>query len=424
MNGKKLRGALLALTLCAALLTACGGGAAQSGEIAPSKSGAGASGAAATVHNIAELLEAIAPGAEIVMAPGFYNMSDTLEEIWTTDGEDWNAAHEYVQLRDCYDGTEVVIQNADNLSLSGGGAMADTEIVIEPRYGTVLNFTNCSNLKLSGLTLGHTDTGDCSGSVVGLSACKNVELRDMDLYGCGVIGLECADGAGDVYAYDCVIRDCAYGPLDLYGGEGTFEFHNCVLTGSDGGGYYNGEVNAEIAFYNCTFGQQESNYWYFFDDVTFEDCTWSEITLYPDYSDPEYYPEEEDYEAQRLIPESLPESMEERPFGDLLYGETLWHTFQMASAETGALIAPPSGGSAEDVNMYLRGDGTGSLNNYYGDRNIPFLWEYDEDDTAKLSLWTRNDGDFALTLYRAIGEGDSAGMWLSLQTPDALLWMY
>ena len=425
MNGKKLRGAALSLTLCAALLTACGGGDAA----APSKAGgatdaSGAASAAVTVNSIEELLDAIAPGAEIVVAPGYYNMSETLEELWRTDAEGWNDAHEYVQLRDCYDGTEVAIQNADNLSLSGGGAAAETELVIEPRYGTVLNFINCSNLKLSGLTLGHTDTGECSGSVVGLSACRNVELRDMDLYGCGVIGLECVDGAGDVYAYDTIIRDCSYGPLDLYDGAGRYEFHNCVLTGSDGGGYYNGEIGAEIAFYNCTFGQQETNYWHFLDGVAFEDCTWSEVTMYPDYSDPEYYPEEEDYEPQRLIPETLPESMEEKPFGDLLYGETLWHGFQMSGAETGEAMDAPSGWGVENVNMTLRGDGTGSLNNYYADRNVPFLWEYDEDDTAKLSLWTRNDGTFEATLYRAVGEGDSAGMWLSLRTPDALLWMY
>ncbi|MBQ6207857.1 MAG: hypothetical protein IJK52_12355, partial [Oscillospiraceae bacterium] len=181
----------LALTLCMALLTACGGG---SGAATPAKSGGatGASGAKTpTVSNMEELLEAIKPGAEIVLAPGYYNLTDCVNEFWLEDeAQAFNAHHDYVQIRDCYDGAEVVIQDAEGVSISGGGATADTEIVIEPRYGTVLTFQYCDNMKLSNLTLGHTDTGECSGSVLTVSASKNAELRNLDLYGCGVIGLE------------------------------------------------------------------------------------------------------------------------------------------------------------------------------------------------------------------------------------------
>lgn len=398
----------LSLTLCAALLTACGGGA--------SKSGAGASGKATKVSDVETLLESIAPGAEIVIAPGRYNITEALPEILGAkeqDLYDWNLEHPYVELSDCYDGAEVIIHDVDGLSISGGGAVQDTEIVIDPQYGTVLTFQNCKNVKLSSLTMGHTVTGYCAGNVVDLSACENVELRDMDLYGCGVIGLECSDGTGDVFVYNTVLRDCSEAPLQIFSGVGKFEFYDCVLTGCEGGGYYDNAGRSELSFHNCTFGERESNYWAFANGVKTENCTWSEATEYPDY-DPGYVAE---YDA----PESLPDDLRPLTFDPESHTEMAWRCYQLQDAETGNPLDIPSGGSASEVLFILRHDGTGVISGYYADRFLPFLWE--QSGAATLSLTTLHDGILTATLYDTESGSDSY-LWLSVRIGDALLWAY
>lgn len=238
-----------------------------------------------TVSTAEELLEAIRPGAEIVIQPGFYNLSTFVEEA-RADGRDfWEAGEEYVRLRECFDGTEIVICNVDDLIIRGGSELAaDTELVVEPRYATVFNFENCSGLTLSALTLGHTEQGSCVGSVLRFSGCQDVELDRMDLYGCGVYGVEALNGTGDLQVRDSTIRDCEYGPFSLEDTVGKVEFVDCSLYGSDGAGYYHSMEGAAMRFVRCSFGEAESNVWYFREDIETEDCTWSEITEYPDYS--------------------------------------------------------------------------------------------------------------------------------------------
>ena len=68
-----------------------------------------------TVGSVEELLEAIGPHTGIFLKPGYYNMSEYIEYVWEKEGESWNERHPYVQLRDCYDGVEVVIRRVDGL---------------------------------------------------------------------------------------------------------------------------------------------------------------------------------------------------------------------------------------------------------------------------------------------------------------------
>lgn len=72
-----------------------------------------------TVDSTEELLEAIAPNAEIVIEPGYYNMSEYIEAVWAEEGESWNEQHPYVRLQDCFDGVEAVICGVDGLSICG-----------------------------------------------------------------------------------------------------------------------------------------------------------------------------------------------------------------------------------------------------------------------------------------------------------------
>ena len=230
------------------------------------------------VTGMQELLEAIEPGANIRLAAGYYNLSACLEALGADDLRDWNLAHPYTQLRECYDGAELWIQDVENLSISGeAGNAILTEIVSEASYAGVLNFLNCSGLKLSNLTLGHMQRGYCEGDVLHFSECTDVDISGMDLYGCGVYGLSAEIGCGGFVISDSRIRDCSIGPFYITGGSGSFLFRNCHMTGSEGPGWYDATRKSKLVFERCSFGYQESAMYPGADNgERFKDCVWWE----------------------------------------------------------------------------------------------------------------------------------------------------
>ena len=97
-----------------------------------------------------------------------------------------------------------------------------------PRYADVLCFENCSNVRLSGLTMGHTEGGsECSGAVVCFNGCSEMSLDGCRLYGCGTLGVD-ASYVMDLNVKDCEIYECTIGGVVLYGvTDATFE--NCSI---------------------------------------------------------------------------------------------------------------------------------------------------------------------------------------------------
>ena len=237
-----------------------------------------------TVTTAEELLEAIGPDTEILIGEGQMNLSTALQNLWDQGGSAWNAEHKYVQLQECYDGVELVIQDAENLRIAGASENpADTELVIEPRYGAVLTFKNCRNVELASLTMGHTQMGECTGNVVNFSRCENALLQQLDLYGCGVYGLSAKD-SGNFHVRESVLRDCSRGPVDIEGGSGFFRFYDCSLTGSEAYAYYDGIEDTQLYFNRCTFGPKETEYFWFREDLEAVNCSWSEdIEIYPEF---------------------------------------------------------------------------------------------------------------------------------------------
>lgn len=237
------------------------------------------------VKSVEELLEAIKPGASITIAQGEYNLTDFLAGYSDyADYNAWNENHEYVELREVYDGMEIVIKNVEGLQISGEEGDEEVEIVTEPRYSTVLNFENCTDIKLTRLIMGHTNAGDCSGDVLGFVNTREINLSFLELYGCGVYGISCMEACGNLYAADVRIHSCTYGPISIWDSVGKIEFDSCIFSESNGGGYYDGGSESELIFNNCTFGQEESNMWLFREDATFDNCQFDEPTIYPDYS--------------------------------------------------------------------------------------------------------------------------------------------
>lgn len=156
---------------------------------------------AVIVSNVDELLAAIAPNTTIRLKPGLYDLS------LASDYGD-NQEGKYYSWEESYDGCELIIPGVDGLRIIG--SYADTTIATQPRYANVLKFVNCSNLSLEAVVIGHTEgQGYCSGGVVYLDSCRDVNFDSCHLFGCGTIGIY-AQNCKRVYAEKCAIYDCSY----------------------------------------------------------------------------------------------------------------------------------------------------------------------------------------------------------------------
>ncbi len=68
------------------------------------------------VSSVGDLLEAIRPGAGIIIEPGYYDLTDFLKDYTDKAAmEAWNAGHPYVQLSEVFDGLEVTIRDVPYL---------------------------------------------------------------------------------------------------------------------------------------------------------------------------------------------------------------------------------------------------------------------------------------------------------------------
>lgn len=369
------------------------------------------------VSNMEQLIENIAPDTQILIAPGRYNLSDALNELYAREGERFNESRDFVRINETYDGPELVVTGVSGLSIvSESGTAADTEIVTDPRYANVLRFEKCSDIGMMDLTMGHSDTGDCVGDVLYFDQCNDIVLSGMDLYGCGVYGIGTID-CTFLSCFDSTIRDCENGALDLFLAKNRQMFINCVMTGSDSGGYFcaDDRSDGEFYFYRCTFGDGESNSLAFDDWVITEDCIWSEITVYPDYSGES----EEDgapfaLDTTRLKVAAFDAQVLMAKEYYILY-EIVDNTSGEVSFETG-----------DDVRFLTFGeDGRGC---FWTDdeKGRPFHYEMDSAYSCVLSFDDGGKASFGLYADRggALPDSVEGTIWLALYLEDEVLWCY
>ena len=178
------------------------------------------------VSTVDEFLEAIAPDTEIVLAPGEYNLTEA-----TGYGR---IGGKYYHWESTYDGCELVITDAANLTINGQDA-AQVTISTEPRYSNVLRFDYAVNLKIENITLGHTkEQGACIGGVLVVESGSNVEVVNTRLYGCGVRGIDLRNCQN--VRVDCTdVYECSQGCVYVEGSSNVLfengKFYNCVLYG-------------------------------------------------------------------------------------------------------------------------------------------------------------------------------------------------
>ena len=332
------------------------------------------------VDNVADLIEAIQPNAKIVVKPGDYNLSEYIQDVWDTDPLVWNKHHDYVEIREVYDGVELVVRDCEGLNIRGeSDNCADAELVAEPRYAAVMTFDGCDKLVLSGLTMGHTDRGDCWGSVVELVSCDSVILDNMDLYGCGVIGINLEYCSNFLRCSNVTIRECSQGPLGCANSRGEWKFYNCRLVDSLSGGFFSETPGLSLYFEDCTFGDRETENFMFRDDTTVKNCTWGDPYSYPDYSSYGNIPAE--IHKSDLTASSL--------FDEYTLTYAGWREFYVLDDVTGEYDE-----TGRWAYFYI--DGSGAL--YDNGTDSTFTWTMDSDSSAVVTM-DKDSSQYEVTIY-------------------------
>ena len=184
-----------------------------------------------TVSTVDELLSAIGPNTTVILKEGVYDLSQA---------SDFGVAQEqgYYTWASSFDGPELVISKLSGLSLIGQGEVTISAV---PRYADVLSFSGCTDICLSGLTLGHTEEpGDCVGGVVDLTAVDSAIISQCRLFGCGVMGLRSEDSTG-VQVVESEIYDCSYSAAQIYTSFNVV-FNNCKI--------YDNETFSSLFYFN------------------------------------------------------------------------------------------------------------------------------------------------------------------------------
>ena len=209
-----------------------------------------------TVSNVDDFIAAIGPDREIRLEPGTYDLSTAS----TYAGETGN---EFCCWQETFDGYELVIQNAKNLTITGAGKGV-TILSAAPRYAQVLRLYGCENISMTGFTAGHTkEPGYCVGGVVYLDGCATVSIRDVGLYGCGVTGVH-SQGCTDVTVANSDIYDCSYNAVMVVNSL-SVDVINCRIYDLGKGEWEASEVfcldnSSDITISDCEIYGNQSQY--------------------------------------------------------------------------------------------------------------------------------------------------------------------
>ena len=192
-------------------------------------------------------------------------------------------------------------------------------------------------------------------------------------------------------------------------------FLNCVMTGSGSGGFFyaDDEDKGEFCFYGCTFGEGESNSLAFNRSVSTEDCSWSEITAYPEYWEEEYESESVALDTAQLKPVSFD--------AQVLSDEHYYICYETVDNLSGDVSF-----ESDDVRfLTFEEDGSGC---FWTDdeKGRPFKYAMDSAYSCSLSFDDGANASFGLYADKggAAPFGEEGDVWLALYLDGETLWFY
>ena len=204
---KRIPALLLTLAMLFTL-AACGGSPSEPASDSADHAPATATGSGLrVVSNVDDFLAAIAPDTEILLAEGTYYLN--------TAKDYGNSENPYYTWEPMGTNDYSLTLNANNLTIRGAG-QGKTSLLTEPRNADVLSLTGCQNVTLESMSLGHTvEPQACDGVVIALRQTEGTALKDLDLYGCGTVGVMTHDSQ-NLNIQECVIHDCSFQGVSLY----------------------------------------------------------------------------------------------------------------------------------------------------------------------------------------------------------------
>ena len=232
------------------------------------------------VSTVEELLDAIAPETEVLLAPGEYNLSQCTPGLYR-----------HCYFHPCFPAddevsNELVLCNLYNCVIaSETGNCEDVTLIAEPRTAAVLTLEDSSGIQLRGLTLGHTEGAICTASVLKLQNSGSIYIEDCELYGCGTTGIDCLSCYG-VTARGGLIRDCSYNAVELMTSESIL-IDGVTFRNVGEQMVFNVMNSHWVEVQNCAFEQNlPLNFlcerWS--DHVFFDDCSFTENSFYSLFS--------------------------------------------------------------------------------------------------------------------------------------------
>ena len=215
------------------------------------------------------LLESIVDGAVINLEDYKYSLANIKAKYMRG-----------VYFQDTFDGAELVVESLRDCKLLGSSS---SSIVTESGYSAVLTLLNSSGIELSGLTFGHEpEKSFCAGDVLRFVDCKNVTLTNLDLFGCGIYGLN-MEKCDDFEIVDCVIRECTDGIASLSHCE-RISFKNCTFKENLSKLFHINHCD-QISFVGCRFEKNSLAYFADEDVTLFLHGSCGEVTCVDCYFD-------------------------------------------------------------------------------------------------------------------------------------------
>lgn len=241
------------------------------------------------VGTVDELMNALAPKTTVILKSGEYNVTNwTIDQIKKGNIADYYEVYNLVETDD-YDYSttpdsveftyrlwpeepELCISYLDHCTIRSENPKDPARIVCTPRSANVLFLTNCEDVTIRDIVMGHTDGNDeCAGDVLSLYNSSRITIDGCDLYGCGATALNISD-CYNTTVTGCDIHDCTIGCVSLYN---TYGFDVSDTTFHDVNGLWMFSVySGSMYFDNCTFKDLNGEFlnnesWY----VTFSNCT-------------------------------------------------------------------------------------------------------------------------------------------------------
>ena len=164
------------------------------------------------VSNTEDFITNLSSNNKLVLNAGYYDMLNFN-----------NHNNSKVFKESVFDGEQLIVSDISNVTIVGD----NSTLLVNPRYANVICFRNCYNIKMIGLTLGHTPRkGSCMGSVLRFEKCHDIQLDTLELYGCGTYGIEMED-CSNIRTNGVSIYECSYGALKIDSSD--FQFINSMI---------------------------------------------------------------------------------------------------------------------------------------------------------------------------------------------------